>query len=841
MLKNIGSEIKIMSFILIIFLIVILTWTLAYKGLKSIVADVNHSHEPEMKLVLVKQTVSDISEAGSNIKSFNFTREPKYLSPFYNSVLTFDKNIGDLRLLTAGNSAQDKLLDQLEILTDENYTVLNQLLTLHPDENITNELIKISDKVAQENKNAGLEQKEIKEEMSTMPAELKKERRSIFKRLFGKSADESTVPETNDSAKLLKAKTETQTIRRIQKNIKGEIEKVNRQHLEERRLVKQKEFALTSQSEELMFKIREVASGIEKIEKLLIRSNIERAGERAKETNLVIALFCFIAVLLLAMVSYVLLNYLNKKRAYEKALKEGKAEAEAMAHSKEIFLANMSHEIRTPMNAIIGFTNQILKTDLNPQQREQLKIVQKTNDHLLRIINDILDFSKMQSGKFTFECVDFDPDKTVREVLELSEPLIKNKSIKINYKVSELMPELMVGDAGRLRQILLNLVSNAIKFTESGEINIKVDCTKDTAGYFTFKLIVSDTGIGIPSGRLKEIFGEFQQADDNIFFKYGGTGLGLPITKKLIELQKGSINIESEEGKGTDIIITIPYMESLSKESLPKEIERNEMEFRLDKLKVLVADDDEYNRKLLHAILVKCNVQVKEAGNGKQVVEELIKNPYDILLMDIRMPEMNGIEAAEQIRKLSDPFKAEIPIIALTAVTSEEKRLRCKQAGINDFLSKPFKEDELFKKIVSLTNKEKNELHQNNIHVRNAPVVENGINKPYNLDELKRLSNGDGKFIAEMIGVFIRTTEEGMNEIEVALAEEDYKLIADRVHKIAPPCRHMGATLLLNIFKKIENYIKSSGPVNTIKTLVPEARQELNIVITALKIEMEKI
>ena len=203
------------------------------------------------------------------------------------------------------------------------------------------------------------------------------------------------------------------------------------------------------------------------------------------------------------------------------------------------------------------------------------------------------------------------------------------------------------------------------------------------------------------------VFSEFQQADNDISYKYGGTGLGLPITKKLVELQDGSIDIESKDGRGTTITIVIPYNESIPSSLFYKESGKPVVpdEMQLKSLKVLIADDDEYNRKLLNVILRKWNAEVREARNGKEVIEEMMKNPFDILLMDIRMPEMSGIEAAEQIRKLKDINKSETPIIALTAVTTEEKKQRCRKAGINDFLAKPFKEEELYKKIIGLTRK----------------------------------------------------------------------------------------------------------------------------------------
>ncbi len=836
MIKRIDSELKIMSFILVIFITIIITGILAYKGFSSIVGEVSRSSEPETKIVLVKQIVSDILEAENNVKSYNLTRDIKYLSPFYNSVLVIDKNINELKRLTKNNSAQSDMALRMEALIDQKYTVLNKLLTLYPDENITNELIKISKQVKEEKESIN-ESKDIEgNKLETTPPKEK----TFFQRLFGKSDKKPAIDSVNINSNEVKEQKEQKKNILFQSKINSEIEKVNRQHVYERKLVKEKEFRLANSSASFMLQIRQMSVGIEKIERSIISGKINRATQLAKEAKNLVAIFCFTASLLLVIVSFVLGKYVLSKRAHEKVLKDGKDQAENLAKSKELFLANMSHEIRTPMNAIAGFTNQILKTELNTEQRDQLKIVQKSNEHLLRIINDILDYSKIQAGKFSFEYVSFNPDKIMREAIQLLAPLIKNKKVTINYNVRERIPEFVVGDPGRLKQILLNLLSNSIKFTNEGKINITVDFKNNLEGSSTLNLRISDTGIGIPEGKINEVFSEFHQADNNISYKYGGTGLGLPITKKLVELQNGSIEIESKDGRGTTITIHIPYNESIGNELFYKESGKpvDADKLQLKDLKVLIADDDEYNRKLLNVILRKWKAEVREACNGKEVMEELKKSPFDILLMDIRMPEMSGIEAAEQIRKLKDTVKAETPIIALTAVTTEEKKQRCINAGINDFLSKPFKEEELYKKIVGLIGLSNVDISENNKQFENNLPMKNESNKSFSLEELKQVSNGDEKFVTEMIAIFIKTTEAGLNQIETGLKQNNLKIVAESAHKIIPPCRHMGADELLSNLVSVESAARSNDKNVDLTELVRRAKQNADIVINDLKKEI---
>lgn len=703
MTSKIDSEKKIMGYMVVIFITIIITGVLAFKGFQSIVSEVSHASEPDIKVSLVKQIVSDISEAENNVKSYNLTRDVKYLSPFYNSVLIIDKNINELKQWTRANKGQTEMVVRMEDLIDKKYSILNELLGLYPDENITHELQKISYHINKESEAISTISTK-QDDVEVRPIE----RKSFLQRLFGKS--QRSLPFDSTEIKSAQANTKRK-IEKVKQTIKLEIERVNQQHLEKQKEIKQNEFRLTNAGAALMAEIRQISMEIETIEKRIISEKISRAGVLAAETNRLVGLFCLTASLLLIFVSIVLGKYVQGKKAYERVLKDGKDQAEALAKSKEMFLANMSHEIRTPMNAITGFTNHLLKTNLQPEQREQLKIVQKSNEHLLHVVNDILDYSKIQAGKFSFEHVSFNPDKVINESILLLSPLVKDKNVAVNYKVIDHLPEFVIGDPARLKQVLLNLLSNSIKFTKEGEIGITADCKKDVNGKLNLKLIVSDTGIGIPEGKLSKVFSEFQQADNDISYKYGGTGLGLPITKRLVELQNGSIGIESKDGRGTTITVVIPYNESIPDALFYKENGRPVVpdEMQLKSLKVLIADDDEYNRKLLNVILSRWNAEVREARNGKEVIEELMKSPYDILLMDIRMPEMSGIEAAEQIRKLKDSRRSETPIIALTAVTTEEKKQRCRNAGINDFLAKPFKEEELYKKIIGLTKKTSND------------------------------------------------------------------------------------------------------------------------------------
>jgi CheY-like chemotaxis protein len=363
------------------------------------------------------------------------------------------------------------------------------------------------------------------------------------------------------------------------------------------------------------------------------------------------------------------------------------------------------------LNAIIGFTEQLSATQLDEEQKRELEIINSASKHLLGLVNDVLDLSKIEAEKITFEKIAFDPKEQVTEAVEFFKPKIHDKDLTYTLEFEKDMPKSLIGDPLRLKQVILNLLSNSVKFTSTGGIRVLVSAQMPPhdVGVIFINISVEDTGIGISQNMVDKVFDNFVQADSSINRKFGGTGLGLSITKKIIELQGGSIKVSSEVGKGTKISFRIPYRINKAAEVKKEAEEKYEPSIAIGK-RVLIADDEAFNRALLITILKRWNIQYDEAENGKQVLEKLAKEDYDIILMDVRMPEISGIEASQQIRKLSDDVKRRVPIIALTAAVDEEKRRECLNAGMNNLLTKPYKEAKLLKIIEqTITNTPANE------------------------------------------------------------------------------------------------------------------------------------
>jgi len=735
----------------------------AYQRLDNMVSELQQNAEQNYNLLILKDVSFYVNEMETQIDAYRNNPKSDYIRNF-NASLDNSQYLIDSLKTNYEREEMIGLCDSLSYLIKERAKVQTKLTAINSDllENTLEDLTQKIEALP----------KAISEADTLIEVTPK---RGLLKRIFTKKPKEDTVTKLSQSEIL-------------QTEIMSELAKAKEESMEKGSELRYQLSTLEKESQVFQNKIIDLINTLESHELKEGRDHVKDIQGLANDTNREVVIFSALssALLLITLISQ--LNYVGRNRKYQAILREAKKNAEELADAKEKFLANMSHEIRTPMNAISGFTNQLLKTAQPGEQKEQLQIIKSSSDHLLHLLNDILDFSKLQANKVKLNQAPFDLKLLMHETLRIFEEMADEKGLKLKTEFDSI-PQFVLGDEHRLRQIVLNLLHNAIKFTDKGYVQLSVSVQSKTGENVSLRIAVKDSGVGIPKEKQTRIFEEFEQA--SVTDEAKGTGLGLAISAMLVKLHKGEFLIESELGQGTEMILILPFTigEGLKEEAK----EKDKKLIHLSGISVLVADDEPFNLKLLETIFKTHDIKLVQAQDGTEALAALQNQAFDIAILDVKMPGMSGLEVVKQIRKAKGN-NSQIPMVALTATVSEQEMKESLDSGFDQILRKPFDENELLELI-------RMETMKTNMKKSSPAKVVAEVPK-FDLTGLREM--GDDDFVNEMVDIFKSSSARSIENLKKAIKLKIRDSLKNEAHKMLPPARHLGATDLVKALETLQ-------------------------------------
>lgn len=845
-IKRFKFEYKITALMLLVLIVVLVTGTAAYFRYSYLLNNINKSLLPDERLIKIQYIRNELSDLSNISKTHSLTDDDSYLEIYSYKRSRITQDLQALKPSIKQNDKQQKLLhtlinDRLIILdgimfSEDPYrvqTALWKVLTnIEKEDGISLENVKNSNKVNLNNRKESL--KPINYDFLVENQEklklLEEEEQKIQKKLDRISNKNNKKAQALDSLLKLKrieaSQIQLDLSKEANKNfnfsidkIYAGIENVSQEELKIENNIKSNQLELISMDNFLSIRISTIVGNLEMKESNKLAKATNYAAIESKKTAAVVGIFSAFVAVLIFLISYFIKSYVQKNRQYEQALKLSASENQLLVSSRERLVSSISHEIRTPMHAIAGFAEQLSKSNLNSEQKDYVAHIQKSSKHLTYLVNDILDLSKLNNDKLKLNYYPFCFNGLVNEITTYTSSLQLGKDVKVNIEIDPQSSNFYRGDEYRLRQILINLVGNAIKYTEVGSVTLKVNVVTSKNSKDTLQFIVQDTGVGMSTEALEKAFSEFEQFSEIRTSNEMGTGLGLAITQKIVELFNGSIHINSELGKGTTVQVEIELERTFRPKNKPTEVNN------IPCSSVLIVDDEVYNRKLVNAMLSSFLLEINEVENGKDALDILMSKPIDLVLLDAKMPVMDGLETIRAIRNLEDKQKSKVKVILLTAADSEICDIIDKVDG---FLPKPFNEEQLIDEIVRIFDTDKKEKIQM-------------INNVVDFSNLKSLSGSDKNFYNDMLQTFVISTTNSHQVIKAAFSKNDWELLANESHKIASPCRHIGANNMHKILKDIEQSARTNQQTLHLKESIKILNKEVELVIDSIQTEISTL
>jgi len=809
--------------LLLAFVLVVITGILSFTRLNRIIFTVNRSLHPDHDLIMVKEIYNDLNRAESYVKSYALSKNEDDMAQYNDLADRTNARMRRLRKVPDSDSIPASFYDTLDVLVKEKINILDLLLIVNNQFPVAQAMDEVMKNISSENKAAATVSDKVAD---TAKAARVTKKDNFFRRLFSKK--ERKNDQAGDSIPIPKSSVPVLTLDQISE----QVQKAEQNAITREQYLREQELKLYQDDKVITERLMKMIGDLEIRSVNNLKHNTEAAEKEAAEVKLIIQSFGIASLFLLLLAGGVIFLYVKRNNEYRIILKKARSDAEELAQAKQRLLANMSHEIKTPMNIISGYLRQILGSPLDAGLHDRLVIVKKSSDHLLHLLNDLLDLSRLQADKMNLVAVDFRPVDLLNDIYLWFNPAAGDKHLRLILDTADDLPGVLHGDPVRLRQILFNLVSNAIKFTDQGTVTIRAYPGEERYDKRIIVFEVADTGRGIVKEDMERIFSEFEQGRAEAG-KTEGSGLGLAITTRLIELHGGSIKVDSHPGEGSTFRVEIPFQEGKDNGGDGETVYTAGTEILAGK-KVLIADDEAYNRSLLRLILEKYRCDVSEASGGKDAVQMAAVVGADIILMDIRMPGLNGPEAAAEIRKQAEKNGQSIPVIALCADPSAEDQDKLLHSGIVACLAKTFEEDELIRMIAH--HLQKRVAHHTGVTATHEASLTPELKKKstvspiYDLTALRNSCNGNMKFFDEMIQMFLEDTGNALTDIERQIGNKEWHDVAELAHKISAPCRHLKADILYRQLKMMEQQSESEDGRHLLGESLRQARHEFELI-----------
>jgi len=799
-MKKFKIEIPIILITLIILTMLALSGKQVYQSLSEIVSSMLTETRPDQKLMMTKDISADLNDLENAVKLYSLSENRGYLKSYSDLMTSLSSKLTELQNYAISDTSNLHSVDSLVILANQKMAVWKNILNLY--------LQKQDEHEAFSQYSEKLDTIMVVQDTLFFPEE---EKVGFFKRVFGKKQE---PPEP-----IIVDRTEEK------KSMQEEIAKLENEIAERSKQISSREAAYMRKNQEITTDILVYISKLEQAEQTELVRKTEEADWLANETFERLAWFALAVFLLLFMALFLVFRDMRKSRKYQKVLSKAKTEAENLAKAKEVFTATVSHEMRTPVSAIYGLSEQLLQQKHDTKTQRDLEIIHKSTKHLIDLVNDTFDFSRIENKRLELQLTNFRLSDVIDELTIHHQKMASGKGIKFVVNRNFNQNLVLYSDETRIRQIVNNLITNAIKFTDQGSVTLSVTL-KGNQKNETLQFEITDTGIGIPKEQQDLVFKDFVQLDSDINKKASGTGLGLYIVKKLIELLQGEIKIESKTGVGTTFYVTIPVLKG-NASKIQTTFQSYQAPEALKGTRVLIVDDEEFNLHLLRNILTKWKITFDEAVNGQEALDLAKKTLYQLILMDIRMPVLNGTEATKKLKESGNKAK----IIALSANTNKQEMNSYLKTGFDNYLVKPFNEASLHSVITNT--------------LKGVEFVPEDINKnsgdqiDADLDDLIKMANGDRNFVREMIEIFEKSSEKSMLAIEEGIKDKNWQLVADLAHKLAAPTKHLNANNVYSTLKQLQNLAENEPDVIIIQNKYSQLKQEIGKLIENLQIQLQ--